>query len=99
VPAARLGALQRGPRHALADQQHVPEVQGEVPAGVELPVPLDTGPARPYPQLGQFLQGLLHLRLPADDADQVVHRLLEFLVQGVRILRRTPGGLLDLGLG
>ena len=89
VAAARLRALQRGPCHALADQQHVPQVQREVPAGVELPVPLDPGPPGPYPQVGQLLQRLLHLALAADDADQVVHRLLEFLVEGVRVLRRA----------
>ena len=51
VAAAALGALQRGPGHALADQQHVPQVEGEVPAGVELPVALDARPPRPYPQI------------------------------------------------
>ncbi|SKU76647.1 Uncharacterised protein [Mycobacteroides abscessus subsp. abscessus] len=61
-------------------------------------------------QLIQLDQGLLDLLLLADDADQVVHRLLQVGVQGVRVLgaggrgvtegsQRQRGGLVDIGLG
>ena len=49
VAAARLLAHQRSASDALRDQQHVVEVERQVPSGVELPVAFDgdTGCARP----------------------------------------------------
>src|SRR4051794_31481523 len=41
VPAAAPLPLERGARDALADHQHVRQVQRQVPARVVLPVPVD----------------------------------------------------------
>ena len=48
VTAARLLAGQRRLGDALADDQHVAQVEGQVPAGVVLPVPLDVHRPRPH---------------------------------------------------
>ena len=49
VAAAALLAQQRGPGHALADGEHVAQVEGEVPARVELSVALDGQVLGPRP--------------------------------------------------
>ena len=86
VAAAALGALQRGLGHALADQQHVAQVDGQMPAGVELPVALHVHMLEALPQLAQLDQCLGDLVGVADDADQRVHRVLQVEVQRVRVL-------------
>ena len=86
VAAARLGPLQRGPRHALGDDEHVAQVEREVPAGVELPAALDADLRHPAAQVLQRQQRLLDLLGLADDADQVVHRLLQVGLDRVRVL-------------
>ena len=89
VAAAALGALQRRLGHALADQQHVAQVDGEVPARVELPVPLDLDVLESLPQFGELVERLGDLVGLADDADQAVHRVLQVELQRVRILGRV----------
>ena len=86
VAAPALLALQRGLGHAFADGEHVAQVQGQVPARVELPVPLDGDAGGALLELLQPAQCLFHLLAATDDADQVVHRLLQLLVQRVRVL-------------
>ena len=82
--------LQRRPGDALAHQQHVRQVQGEVPAGVVLPVALDGQAGDPLLERLDPLERLLHLRRGADDADQVVHRLLQVVLHGVGVLAAVP---------
>jgi hypothetical protein len=61
---------------ALRHVEHVAQVQCEVPARVELAVPLDRGVLRADAQALQLLQRLTDLALAADDAHQVAHDLL-----------------------
>src|SRR5262245_57182044 len=86
VTAARLLALEGGLRDALGDQQHVAQVDRQVPARVVLPVPAHREVLGPLLELLDLAQRLLQLRTGADDADQVVHRLLELLLDRVWIL-------------
>ena len=72
--------------HSLTSE-HVAQVEREVPAGVELPVALDAE------VLGALLELVEPGRAPrsisvclADDADEVVHRLLQLLVERVGVL-------------
>ncbi len=88
VAAAALGARQRGLGDAFADQQHVAQVDRQVPAGVVLTVSLHLHVLESLAKLVQPAQRLGDFVRVADDAHQVVHRLLQFQVQGVRILRR-----------
>ena len=77
VAAPALGALQRRLGDAFADQQHVAQVEGQVPAGVVLPVALDVDVLEPLAKLVEPTEGLGDFVRLADDADQVVHRLLQ----------------------
>ena len=86
VPAAALGALQRGLGNALRDAEHVVQVDREVPTGVVLAVPLNGEPARALAQLADCLEGPLHLLRVPDDADELVHRLLQLVLDRVRVL-------------
>jgi hypothetical protein len=81
-----------------------------VPAGVELAAALDGDVGRPPLQLHQLVQRLLDFLFLADDADEVVHRLLQLGVDRVRVLRlparrgvegaRRPDGRgVHIGLG
>ena len=87
MAAAALGAGQRRLRHALADQQHVAHVHRQMPARVELAAAVGLDVAEADLELLDLVQRLLHLLAGADDADQVVHRLLQLGVQGVGVLR------------
>ncbi len=89
VAAAALGAQQRRLGHTFADQQHIAQVDGQVPARIELPVPLHGHVVVAVAQFGELLDGLLQLVFLADDADQIVHGLLQVHVQRVRVLPRA----------
>src|SRR6266705_4342803 len=77
-----------------------------MPARIELAVPLDADLRGPHLELVQLGQRLAHLLGGTDQPDQVVHALLELLVQRVRVLaaldveRRERGrrGRVDLVL-
>ncbi len=59
--------------------------------GLKTPGPGHRDPGRPLLERVEALQRLPQLWLPADDADQVVHRLLQLLVHRVGVLaRRHP---------
>ena len=91
VTAAALLALQRRLRHAQRDEQHVPQVQRQVPAGVELAVPLDAHRPGARRDVGELLERHLHLVGLADDADELVHRLLQLQVHDERVLPAVRG--------
>ncbi len=108
VAAAALAALQRGQGHALGHGQQRAQVEGQVPARVVLAVPLDPHLRRPLLEGGDPLEGALQLALGADDPDQLLHAVLELLLDGVGVdvavgpLERGQGlalGRLDLGRG
>lgn len=86
MAAPAFGALQRGPGHGLAHQQHVAQVDGQMPARVVLAVPFHLQVGVPGAQLLQPRQRLRHFVGGADDPDQIVHALLQFNLQLVRIL-------------
>ena len=72
--------------HSLTTQ-HVAQVQREVPARVELPVrPRRATFAARSLSSSSLASACFDLFVLADDADQVVHRLLQFRVQRVRVL-------------
>ena len=86
VPATAFGALQRRLGHAFTDQEHVAHVQRQVQPGLY----------RRSPSTWMCLNRSRACRAAttprifvclADDADQVVHRLLQFQLQRVRVLR------------
>src|SRR4030095_10635773 len=87
VTATSLRARDRCLGDALADQQHVAEVECEVPARVELTVTLDDDLLAAGLEILELVERLLDLVLAADDADEVVHGLLQLLVQRVGVLR------------
>src|SRR5262249_58838618 len=74
------------------------------PAGIELAVADDADLSGPLAEPGERLQGPLHLLLPSDDPDQVLHHLLQVLLHLVRALaagaverlQGGPGGPLDV---
>ena len=69
VPTAAFGAFQPGPCHALAHRDHVAYVQREVPAGIELAVPLHDDVIGAPTQLCELFEGELHFVCSADDPD------------------------------
>src|SRR5207302_1183688 len=83
--ATALRAHERGARAGLRDRDQGSEVEGEVPAGIELPVPLDGHPLRATLQLVELRDRLMELGLGADDPDERLHRLLQLGVERVRI--------------
>jgi hypothetical protein len=89
VAAAAFGALQCRLGDAFADQQQVPQVEGQVPAGVVLPVSLDVDVREPLAKLVDPAEGLGDLIRLADDPHQVVHRLLQLELQRVGVLRAS----------
>ena len=50
----------------------------------------DAGARRPLAQALQLVQRLLHLRFDTDDADEVLHHVLQIALHGVRVFRRRP---------
>src|SRR3954452_12146022 len=86
VSPARLLALERRLRDALGDQEHVAQVDRQVPAGVVAAVARHVQVLRTLLELLDLAERLLQLLTGADDADQVVHRLLELLLDRVRVL-------------
>jgi len=84
VAASALGASSAALATHSLNQQHVAQVDRQVPAGVELPVALDDDLRRALLELLQAGDRLGHLALAADDADQVVHHLLEVVVDRCR---------------
>ena len=73
-------------RDALADDQHVAQVDRQVPARVVLPVPLDLHVPGPLLEPLDLLERPLELGRGPDDPDQVVHRLLQVGLDGVGVL-------------
>ena len=71
VPAPALLALDRRARDRLRDGQEMAEVERRVPAGVVLAIAADAHALPPLAQPAQRLDGMLHLRLGPDDADEV----------------------------
>src|SRR5215469_17427035 len=90
MPAPALLPLQRRLRHALRDQQDVPQVERHVPARVVGPAAGRADLRGPLAQLLELAERGLDLAFPADDADQVAHRLLDLVVDRVRVLAAGP---------
>ncbi len=107
VAAARLLALQRRLGDALGDHEHVGEVEGEVPAGVVLPVALHAELLGARLELLDLDERLAQLVGLADDPDQALHDVLEVLLDRVGVLaalhlerrQRRGGGRLHLLVG
>src|SRR6476469_5191646 len=78
-----------------------------MPARIERPSAFDAELLRTRLELFQLRERLSHLLFLANDADEIVHRLLEFLVQRIGILaasrlerrKRAALGLNDRGWG
>ena len=87
VAAAALLALDRRARDRLGDGEHVVQVERQVPAGVVLAVALRRSrvPAAPGARRARPAPARSSASV-ADDADQVLHAVLEVGVDGVRVL-------------
>ena len=91
VAAPALPALDRAQRRAVSDREHRLQVEREVPAGVELMVPSTEQRRGPLVELGELLVRLDEFALGADDADEVLHRVLQGLVHRVGVLGALVG--------
>src|SRR5207344_2973519 len=81
MAAAALPPQQCRLGYAFADEQHVAQIKRQVPARIEPPGSLDAQLLRASLELVQLGERLAHLLVLTDDADEIVHRLLEFLMQ------------------
>ena len=88
--AAALLAQQRGAGDGFGNGQQLSQIHGGVPAVVVLAVARDPGAGGALAQSGDHVQRLLHLAFDAHDADQVLHLLLQLVLDGVRILAGWP---------
>ena len=79
-------ALDGGRRDGFGDGQQVAEVDRGVPAVVVFAVAADPGAPRARPQALEPVERLAHLRLAAHDADQVLHHVLQVVLDRVRVL-------------
>ena len=86
VAAAAFLPLDGRARDRLGHRQQVPQVDRRVPAGVILAVAFDADARLPLVERRDLHERVLHLGLEADDAHQVLHRLLEILLHLVGIL-------------
>ena len=86
VPTPALLPFDRAERRRPPHGEHRLEVEREVPSGVELAVPLDGEVFRPLVVLVELDARLVELGLGPDDADECLHRLLELVVERVRVL-------------
>src|SRR5439155_15485018 len=85
VGSAALGPLQRAARNRLGADQHVLQLEGEVPARVVRAGPgdLDRSPLRA--QLAQAFDGGLEILRSTEDADERLHRCLELRMEPIWI--------------
>src|SRR5262245_7446390 len=87
VPTPALLAFERGHRDALGYPQHVVQVNGQMPTGVEPAVAGHRKPGRTLLKRLDLLERALELLGRSNDPDQVVHHLLQVLMHRVRVLR------------
>ena len=92
MAAAALATLDRRARDRLRHGEQVVEIEGGVPAGVVLAMSADADAARERAQPRQTFERPLHLRLGAHDADQVLHHVLQLVLNPVRTLAVAAGG-------
>src|SRR5437867_2294288 len=95
VTAPALLALERRHGAAFGHGKERPEVDRRVPAGVIGATPIDADPLRPRLEGLELPEGLRELALGTDQADQVLHRLLEVGLDRVRILAAGARKRLD----
>src|SRR5207249_1439862 len=93
---------------ALGNGEQAGEIHCRVPAGIETTKADDTDGARTLPQLLKAIERTLHLVLAANDADEVLHHLLQVLLDLIRTfvasaadvaverLQRATDGFFDL---
>ena len=106
VGSSALAPVERAAGDRFGDHEQVVEVEGGVPAGVVLAVALGGGLLGAGLEFGEPVKGRGHIRLVADDADLVLHHVLQVVLDVVRVLaalvlvegREGLGvGVLDLG--
>src|SRR3989304_4467295 len=79
-----IGHFRQGRR--LGEGQQRVQIEREMPPWIILHVAVDIDILRAFFQPCDGLQGLLQFRFDADDADQILHALLEIGVNGIGIL-------------
>src|SRR5206468_829857 len=82
--AAAFLPLQSRARDALGDGEQAGEIQRRVPAGIEPTMAGDSHGARTLPQFLKTIERALHLVLASHDADEVLHHLLQVLLDLIR---------------
>src|SRR5207244_13260623 len=88
VRAAAFFARERARRDGLGDGQHGFQVSGEVPAGIEEPRAFHPGAREAFLQFADLFEPALQVVLVAEDADGILHVLLQVAVDVVRTLAR-----------
>ena len=79
----------------FSGDQHAGEIEGCVPPVFVLPVAGDAHTICPHLKLRDFLQCLLHFIFCAHDADQILHRVLQVVLNLIGVF--TQWAALEMG--
>src|SRR5688500_15087889 len=89
MPSAAFLPLDRRQRDRFRYREQVVQVERRVPAGVVFAIALHADVGRIGAQRAHAIQGLHHFRFLPDDTDQLLHHLLQRVLDGVRSLPRA----------
>src|SRR5207249_4817262 len=99
-------ALKRGASHSFGDGEEVAQIERGVPAGIELAVAIYARLGCSFPERSNFFERLLHFIFLPNDANVVLHQLLQIPLHligtfGIRSsalkrFERVPGGCFNL---